>query len=191
MKTIVTVRQVRMDLSAIRRAVAALTGQDVYIGVPEDKTSRQAAGDSGASNALLAYVHEFGVPERGLPARPSLLPGIEDIRDEAARILEDAARRALSGDEAAVDRALNKIGVLGQNAVRARFVANEWPPLAESTLDAKPKIGERTDRKGRTVAVRGKSRRERGAVNPLIDTGQLRRAYTYVVRKRGANLVVK
>jgi hypothetical protein len=29
----------------------------------------------------------------------------------------------------------------------------------------------------------GKSRAERGATNPLIDTGQLRKSITYVVKK--------
>lgn len=185
-----SVRQVSMDLSAVRQALAALTSQDVFIGVPEDKASREAAGDSGVSNALLAYVHEFGVPERGLPPRPSLLPGIDDIQKDAVEILKDAARQALIGNAAAVNTALNKIGILGQNAVRARFVSNEWPPLADSTLDARKKIGERTGKSGRTVATYGKSRRERGAVNPLIDTGQLRKAYTYVVRKKGNSALV-
>jgi hypothetical protein len=69
-------------------------------------------------------------------------------------------------------------------------VSNEWPPLADSTLDARKKIGERTGKSGRTVATYGKSRRERGAVNPLIDTGQLRKAYTYVVRKKGNSALV-
>ena len=93
-----------------------------------------------------------------------------------------------------MEAGLNKIGLLGQNAVRARFVNNDWPPLAESTLDYQALQKDEdgvvlTDKKGK--AKRKKSRRERERVNPLIDTGQLRKAHTYVVRKKGAGLVVK
>jgi hypothetical protein len=169
MKPSITVTKVFENLSGLRKAMSALTDQDVYIGIPEDKTARKEAGDSGISNAYLGYIHEFGVPEKNIPARPHLLPGIGDIRPEAVDLLKGAAKQALEGNAAAVEGALNKIGLLGQNAVRARFVNNDWPPLTEKTLKKK---GERP--------------------NPLIDTGQLRKAYTYVVRKKGGTaLVVK
>ena len=181
------------DLAAISRALRALTEQDVFIGIPEDESGRESTG--GITNAHLGYIHEFGVPEKNIPARPHLLPGIEDIQRDAIDLLEDAAREAMNGNEKAVATNLNKIGVLGQNAVRARFVNNEWPPLADRTLDYKPlkknDEGEViTDKKGNPK--RKKSRREKERVNPLIDTGQLRKAYTYVVRKKGNTaLVVK
>jgi hypothetical protein len=156
-------------VARLRKAVKALTDQDVYIGIPEDKAARKAAGDAGISNAYLGYIHEFGAPSRGIPPRPHLIPGIEDIRTDAAAILETAAARALEGKETAVAAALNKIGLLGQNAARARFAANDWPPLKPRTL----------------------ARKAKGRVNPLIDTGQLRKAYTYVIRKAGERLIVK
>lgn len=192
MKPEIKVTQTFDNIAAIRRAVQALTEQDVFIGIPEDETAREAAGDAGISNAYLGYIHEHGVPENNLPARASLIPGIEDIRTEAAGILEETAKKALDGNEGAVEPALNKIGVLGQNAVRARFVNNDWPELADKTLDSRKKISETVNAKGETVKKYGKSRRERGAVNPLIDTNQLRKAYTYVIRKKGDSaLVVK
>lgn len=188
----ITVTKVRENLSQLRRAMQALTEQDVFIGIPEDKTAREAAGDTGISNAYLGYIHEHGVPEKNIPARAALIPGIKDIQKDAIAILKDVAKKALEGNAGAVGTGLNKIGILGQNAVRARFVNNDWPPLADKTLDRRKKLSETVNKKGEVVKKFGKSRRERGAVNPLIDTSQLRRAYTYVIRKKGNQaLVVK
>ena len=127
-----------------------------------------------------------------MPARPALLPGIKDIQGEAVELLKDAAKKALESNENAVNTALNKIGQLGQNAVRARFVNNDWPPLADSTLDYHPIVksesGEAVrDKKGNPL--RQKSRREMGSVIPRMDTGQNRKAYTYVIRRRGAAMI--
>lgn len=189
MKTAVTVRQVADNAAALRRAIAALTEQDVYIGVPDDKNARK---DGGPTNAEIACWQEKGIPSRNVPARPALLPGIKDIQGEAAELLKDAAKKALEGNEGAVNTALNKIGLLGQNAARARFVNNNWKPLADSTLDYHPLVKSESgetlrDKKGNPL--RKKSRREKERVNPRMDTGQNRKAYTYVIRRRGAAMI--
>lgn len=188
MKPTVSVKQLSGNAAALRKAVAALTDRDVYIGIPADKNvARQ-----GVTNADLGYIHEFGAPAANIPARPHLIPGITDIQPQAAELLETAGKKALEGDEAAVDRALNKIGQLGQKAVRARFVHNDWPPLSDTYLDYAPplKDDEGNALKGKDGQVkRGKSKREKDKVNPLIDTGQLRKSYTYVIRKRRGKLL--
>ena len=177
------------NLSAIAQAMRALTEKDVLVGIPEDESGRESGG---ITNAHLGYIHEFGVPEKNIPPRAHLVPGIEDIQKEAAALLEDAAKKALSGNAGAVETNLKNIGLLGQKAVRARFVKNDWPELSDKTLDARKLVGTSTNKKGETRKKYGKSRRERGRVNPLIDTSQLRKAYTYVIRKKGNSaLVVK
>ena len=192
MKPEIKVTQTYDNVAAIRRAVQKLTEEDVSIGIPEDKAAREAAGDTGISNAYLGYIHEHGVPEKNIPARPALIPGIEDIQGEAAEILKDAAAKALEGNETAVGKALDKIGLLGTNAVKGRFKNNDWPPLADKTLDRRPKIGESVNKKGETIKKYGKSRRDKGRINPLIDTQQLLKSYTYVIRKKSNTaLVVK
>lgn len=186
MKPVLSVKQLSDMTGSIRRAVSALTEKDVYIGVPAENAGQRSGG---INNAELSWLHEFGAPAAGIPARPHLLPGVEDIRGEAVEILKDAAKKALDGKESAVESALNRIGLLGQNAVRARFQNNDWPPLKDATLDAAPlkKDDEGNvlkDKKGN--ARRGKSRREKGRINPLLDTGQLMKSHTYVIRKRGS-----
>lgn len=189
MKPTLSVRQVADMSGAIRKAVEALTEKDVFIGVPAENA---APRQGGLNNAELSYLHEYGAPAAGIPARPHLLPGVEDIKGEAAGLLKGAAEQALKGNEAAVDAALNRIGLLGQNAVRARFQNNDWPPLKDATLDASPL---KKDDEGNVIrdkggeAVRGKSRREKGKLNPLLDTAQLMKSHTYVVRKKGKSLV--
>ena len=189
MRPTLSVRQAVDMTGAIHKTVEALTEKDVFIGVPAENA---ALARGGINNAELSYLHEYGAPAAGIPARPHLLPGVEDIKGEAAGLLKGAAKQALEGKETAVETALNKIGLLGQNAVRARFQNNDWPPLKESTLDAAPlKKDDEGDviRNKQGEAVRGKSRREKGKLNPLLDTGQLMKSHTYVIRKKGKSLV--
>lgn len=184
MRPTLSVKQTADTAAAIREAVQTLTDKDVYIGVPAEKAGERKGG---INNAELSYIHEFGAAAAGIPARPHLLPGIEEIVPEAAAELKAAAKAALEGKGTAVDAALNRIGLLGQNAVRAKFQDNDWAPLKDATLDAAPlkkdDLGNvLTDKQGK--ARRGKSRREQGKLNPLLDTGQLMKSHTYVIRKR-------
>ena len=175
------------NLSGIRKAMKVLTRQDVLIGVPADESGREE-GD-GLNNAELSYIHEFGTEDGRIPPRPHLVPGVNNARADIADALKEAASRALHGDASAVRAGLEKAGLLGQNAVRATFADNDWPPLADSTLDAKPLRKNDTgdvliDKKGQPL--RKKSRRESGKLNPLMDTRQLQKAHTYVICDKSA-----
>lgn len=186
MKSSVTLKRALLRTEGIHRGMRALTKKDVLVGVPADTSGRQS-GD-GLNNAELSYIHEFGTEDGRIPPRPHLVPGIRNAKDDIAEVLKEAAAGVLAGNPSAVEAGLNKAGLLGQNAVRATFTDNDWPPLAESTLNAKPlkknDLGDvLTDKKGRPV--REKSRAEQGKTNPLLDTGQLRKAHTYVIRNKG------
>lgn len=183
MKPVLKVKQTLDKCAAIHRAVKEMSEKAVFIGVPAEKASREGP----INNAELSYIHEFGAPAAGIPARPHLVPGIERIQDEAAKELKEAAAKALSGDEAAVDAAFEKIGLAGEASVRQMFTDNDWPPLKDKTLNYKPLIRDEQgnvlkDRKGKPK--RGKSRAESGKTNPLIITAELQKSHTYVVRKK-------
>ena len=170
-----SIRQTMSNLSGIRKAMKALTRQDVLIGVPADESGREE-GD-GLNNAELSYIHEFGTEDGRIPPRPHLVPGVNNARADIA----DALKEAASG--------LEKAGLLGQNAVRATFTDNDWPPLADGTLDAKPLRKSDTGdvlTDGKERPLREKSRRESGKINPLMDTRQLQKAHTYVIRDKSA-----
>ena len=69
-----------------------------------------------------------------------------------------AVRRALGGDSTALTNMLDLAGVIGVRAVQDKIMTGPFAPLQP-----------------RTIARKKSSR-------PLIDTGQLRQAVSYVVR---------
>lgn len=161
----------RDDLGNVLAGVRSLTERQVLVGVPAAKAPREAEELKGQpiNNAALAYIHEFGAPAANIPARPFLVPGVESVEDEIAARYKRAAEVAISDntDRAAViDRAHHAVGLTAQAAVRRKITDGPFTPLAPSTLAA---------------------RRARGVkrTKPLIDTGQLRAAQTYVIRGPG------
>lgn len=141
---------------ALRDAVNLLAKMEVLAGIPQDKSSRD--GDIG--NATLGYIHNFGSPINNIPARPFLEPGISKAQDKIVGYLKEAGVKGLDGNANAVKTSLNRVGLTAQNSIRSMFTDNDW-----QELDA------------RTVARKESDR-------PLIDTGQLRKSISYVVRDR-------
>ena len=156
---------VRDNTAQLQAAIAELTDTELLVGVPSTKAGRR---DGPASNAVIAYVQDNGLPERNIPARPFLRPGIENAMNEITTRLRDAARLAMDGSLEACRRALHAVGLTAQASVRAKITDGPFTPLAESTLA---------------------QRRARGrtGTRPLIDTGQLRNSITYVLRNRRNN----
>lgn len=152
----------RDDTAKLRAAMTKLVDRQVFVGVP----STTAGRDSGPiDNATLGYIHENGSPAANIPARPFLRPGIAGVHDKIVARLRKTAVVALSGNATGVERDLQAIGFLGVAAVQREITEGSFEPLAESTLAA---------------------RRRRGVTRtkPLIDTGKLRQAITFVIRKR-------
>lgn len=171
-----TIADKTVDVAA---AMRLLTRSAVLVGIPADKGG--PPGKDDVTYAEIGYIHENGAPDANVPARPFLIPGIRAAHDKIVDQLRDAGRKALEGNAGGVAKVLERAGIIGQNSVRAQFVDNDWPELAEATLN---KRGPATRDEDGEIIKRGKTRRERGAVNPLQDTGQLRKMVTYVVRKR-------
>ncbi|MDY6481710.1 hypothetical protein SKM54_04500 [Acinetobacter faecalis] len=149
-------------LASIFEAIETLTSQEVLVGIPHG----EARSDSDMTNAQIGYIQETGSPSMNLPPRPFLVPGVESCQDQTAKHLTKAADAALKGNIAMVNRHLNTAGMIAQNTVRAYFTSGHFEPLSEVTKKMRLARG----RKG---------------INPLIDTGQLRRSVTYVIKKTG------
>ena len=171
----------------------ALSKKEVYVGIPQEKSSRPAGGDS-INNAELLYIHTHGVrsqdmrqemeektkqgmkysaahslyvqshgsPVWAIPPRPVLEPAIEDSKDVIGEKLAMAAKAAADGDAQRAERSLEMAGMAAQNAARAWFEnpKNGWPPNSPKTI------------------------RLKGSNSPLIDTGEMRKAITYVVKDK-------
>ena len=168
---VVSTLSVTLDTSSkLKDAVRRLLKQEVLVGIPDSTAERQPApGEKAtASNALIGYVQEFGSDEHNIPPRPFLVPGVQDAKDLIVKRLQGTANAVLSGDLSAVDKGFQTVGLVAQNAVRAKIAEGPFTPLAKRTLEARRAKGRTGDR-------------------PLIDTGKLREAITYVVRDKGAS----
>lgn len=137
----------------------------VMVGIPASTPARRPdEGETTAplTNAALGYIHEYGAPEVNIPARPFLHPGIASIQSRIVKRLQRSGELAFAGQSFIGE--FNRLGLEAVNAVRKKITDGPFIPLAPATLAARR-------RKGRT------------GEKPLLDTGQLRNAITYVIRK--------
>lgn len=160
--------------------ITQLVGTRVMVGVPAEKGARQDG--EPINNAALLYIHEHGAPEANIPARPSLIPGLQEKQAEITDGLKKAGQAALDGDVARMDRSFNAVGLRGQAAVRAKINDGVPPPLAESTLKARARRG----RKGAAQELANRAAGQAASTElakPLVDRGEMRNAINYVIRK--------
>lgn len=145
----------------LRDSLRKLARQRVLVGVPEDHTVRQSGE---VTNAQLVYLHSHGSALHGAPSRPIIEPAIEapDNRANIAAELGAAARAALDDDAVQTNAHLQQAGMLGRNAAQRWFTdpRNGWAPNSPATIARK------------------------GSDQPLVDTGQMRRALTYLVEEK-------
>ena len=178
-------------------AVEALAKKEVLVGIPAENSTREhpGPGDDKINNAELLYIQSHGVrkaemraemqqhidagkkyseahslyiqshgsPLWHIPSRPVLEPSIEASKEPIAKQLQGAALAAMDGNQQEVDNALHRAGFVAENAAKAWFEnpQNGWPPNSPKTIAKK------------------------GSDSPLIDTGEMRKAITHVVRERG------
>lgn len=154
------------------KAMRDLAKMQLLVGIPSDDEPNLGDGsgsnvrnDGPATNALIAYVAENGSPARNIPARPFLVPGVEAGMPQAEPYLKAAAEAAISGSTGAVERNLMAAGLVLQGAVRQEITTGDFAPLAPSTVAARRRRG------------------HQGEIRPLLDSGQLRAAVNFLVRK--------
>lgn len=129
---------------------------EVLVGIPAEKSSRKKGP---VNNAELLFIHTEGSPLRSIPPRPTLKPAIEENAALIAEPLGDAATALMEDSAQRAETSLKRAGIVASNAVK-RYIREE-DHLAPNSPE--------------TIARKGSDR-------PLIDTGQLVRAITYVVR---------
>jgi hypothetical protein len=201
----VTVTQTVDNVDQLLDRVAVLTNCDVLVGVPAQKTGRQ---ESGPTNAMLAYVHEFGSPLKNIPARPFLIPGVRKAANQITAVMAQGAHDVMTGKQQNPLVVLNKAGMIARNSVVDEITDPEPPfvPLKPATIRARLRKTAAGRRKLRGLKKIGTAAGwsgtqsnqalsvwagERGNIHPLIDTGQLRAAITYVIRPgRGSSAMV-
>jgi len=170
----VTMRKDRVK--SLMSDIRLLTKQDILIGIPaagggrKDKVSgkgksRKTIPDN-INNAAIGYLMEMGEPAMNLPARPFLVPGVEAIKDKISNRLKKAANAAIDGRPEEVEKHLRAAGLQAESSIRATITNGDFAPLSERTIEARRRRGKTSEK-------------------PLIDTGQMRRAVTHVIRTKG------
>lgn len=158
-------------LGELQKALDRLAQTRVMVGVPAEGTDRGEA----MTNAALAYIHDNGAPEVGIPARPFLRPGIKAAKGDIEKYMKLAGQMAMDGKPVQAEKALMAAGMRAASSIRNVIAAGIPPPLAPATIArrAKRSKGSKYRRKAGSAAQ----------VTPLIDTGQLLKSITYVLRR--------
>lgn len=179
-------------IADIRKQIATLAKKEVLVGIPQEETTREHSSEINNAELLYIqshgvrqtemraemqknidggmkysaahslYVKEHGSPLWQVPPRPVLEPAVEDKKESLGRQLAKVSAAALDGDTVRTEAELNRTGMMAEAAAKGWFddLKNGWPENAESTKQAK------------------------GSDLPLIDTGEMRKAITYVVRDK-------
>jgi hypothetical protein len=119
--------------------------------------------ENKVTNAELLYIHTHGSRLQNIPPRPVIEPAIwaPGNKENIAAELKDAVVEVLHQNPQGATIHLKLAGTVASNAAKRWFTdpRNDWLPNSQKTIDRK------------------------GSDRPLIDTGELRRAITYVVEE--------
>lgn len=188
----VKVIQTPFKFGSFVKKLTALTRKRVLVGIPEERSTRPEVGEK-INNAELLYIQSNGVRKESMrdemqahidagmkysaahslyvqshgsplwqiPPRPVLEPAIKANKKPIANQLKKSYEAALDGNMQEAENCLQKAGMIGENAAKGWFEnpANKWPPNSPKTIAKK------------------------GSDSPLIDTGEMRKAITYVIRE--------
>lgn len=171
-------------------AIHGIEGKQVLVGIPEDHADR-SEGKAPITNAALGYIHEFGAPGANIPARPFLIPGVRKAQSQTTPHLKAACNAALDGEPAKADGELTKAGIIAENSARREITTGDFVPLAPSTVAHRYlERGTQSPRKSENrymelvaLGMSPASAQSAAGIRPLVNTGQLRRSITSVVRK--------
>jgi len=157
-----TIEVTKDDVAKVLANIQAMTGKELLVGIPAEKTARNG---EPITNASLGYIHENGSPARNIPARPFLVPGVKKATPKAIAAMKQLAGEALL-DRNATDKALNAAGLVCQAQVKRQIVSQEgFTALKAGTIAARRRSGAK-------------------GTKALIRTGQLLNSITYVVREK-------
>lgn len=155
-----SVKIIKDNVQNLLSNMKVLASKRVYVGVPGEASARSGA----INNAAIGYISENGSPVNNIPARPHLVPGIQQVMPELEKEFKLSARSAMKLPGTAIVR-LERAGLRAVVAVKKKITENDFAALAQGTLRAR-------ERKG----FKG--------TKALIETGQYLNSINYVVRSK-------
>ena len=144
-------------LKEVMKRSKQLNHLQLVVGIPSDENSRDES--TGITNAELGAIHEFGVPEKGIPERSFMRSTASEEANNLSRLAKIQISECLRGETSAHD-AFATVGVYLQGKIVDKITDGDFEPNTEATVKRKK------------------------SSKPLIDTGQLRGAITYEVREK-------
>lgn len=172
-------------------AIQMTLKKGVLVGITQETSTRPG---EPINNAELLYVHTHGSPVRGIPARPVIEPAIEadGNRERITDAMAESYHARLNGKEEVAEQRLYDAGQHGEDAARDWFTdpRNGWPPNAPSTILRKlDKLRGKQHQAAMDAFESGASTYTfRGAEyelnTPLVDSGELRKSLTHIVREK-------
>ena len=188
----VKVIQTPLKIGSFVNKLTKLVRKRVLVGVPAERSTRPEVGEK-INNAELLYILSHGVRKKSMrdemqqnidsgmkysaahslyiqshgsplwqiPPRPVLEPAIEESKTPIAKQLKLSMKAAIDGNTQETENRLHMAGMVAENAAKAWFEnpANKWPPNSPKTIAKK------------------------GSDSPMIDTGEMRKAITHVIRE--------
>lgn len=144
-------------MHGLMHRLSQLKKRRIYVGIPQNESSRKG---EPINNAELLFIHTNGSPIKGIPARPVLEPAINEHKERISASFKEIYAATAVNNQSERERAIHRTGLIAQNACREWFTnpKNNWSPNNPATI------------------------RRKGSDRPLIDTGELRKSITYVVR---------
>lgn len=121
-------------LENIANSLRALANKELLIGVPESETKRKPPADTRITNAAIGYVHERGCEMLKIPARPHLLPGVQDAKGDIVESFKKAALAAVRGELSSIDQHLMDAGEAAQTSVKGKIQQTLTPPIKPESL---------------------------------------------------------
>lgn len=144
-------------LKQVMERAKQINQMQLVVGIPNNENSREES--EGITNAELAMIHEFGVPERGIPERSFMRSTASEESNNLGQLSKQVLNECLAGNISPCD-AYATIGAYFQGRIVEKITDGEFEPNNENTVKRK------------------------GSSKPLIDTGQLRASITYEVREK-------
>lgn len=184
------VKITRGNLEQVKENLHRLATLEILVGFPEESTERDENPEEKKpiTNAALGYIHDNGMPEQNIPARPFMAPAMEEAEPDIEKGLSGALKAAMRGNDVQVEQAMLAVGLRAKLAIQKKINEGIPPPLSERTLKKRAARG-----KGSAIAKAAQielARRERGEeptltiAKPLIDTAQMRNAVNFVIRSK-------
>lgn len=173
-------QRAKENVEVVAGLVEGAAGANGLAGDDKHPGSKKTIAEIGA-------IHEYGWPEGGIDARPFVSTAADRSRQRWRRVFR-AAMQAWAVGQITYKQALSNLGIQMAGDIKRRITAIKSPALKPATIRAKGRKLSRT-RKSRRKAARGLTEFQAfesvDAGNPLIDTGAMRNAVHWDVRKRG------